>query len=157
MFNHQIATNYIKQPYMEVINMNWKVLFAVLAVMMLVGCAAPVAEEPEPVVEEPEPIVEEIVEEPEPIVEEPKPSTEEVVLQDNYAEPTDLTVLAGSTVVFKNMGTKVKIMQVKKPEFNERSPRLNEGDSWEITLMESGEYQFLDIIIGRAKGTITVE
>lgn len=141
--------------------MNWKVLFAILAIMVLVGCAPKVAEEPDepaPVVEEEEPVVEEIIEEPEePEVVEPKPTTETVILKDSYAEPAELTVVAGSTIMFKNDGEKVKIMQVKKPEFNERSPRLNTGDTWEIKLVNPGEYQFLDIIIGRSKGTITVE
>jgi len=79
------------------------------------------------------------------------------MLSDNAAEPAALSVVAGSTIVFKNTGTKVKIMQVKGIEFNEVSPRLAEGDTWEITLNNAGEYQFLDIIIAKAKGTITVE
>jgi hypothetical protein len=40
--------------------------------------------------------------------------------------------------------------------FNERSPSLVAGDSWEVTLTEPGEYMFIDIIMG-SKGTITVE
>ena len=139
--------------------MKMKILFAILAVMLLVGCAKPAEKTQEPVITPPvqeKPAVEEVIQQPE-ADQGPMPTTETIILQDQYAEPASITVAAGSTIVFKNMGTKVKIMQIKKTEFNERSPRLEEGDSWEVKLADAGEYDFLDIIIGRAKGTVTVE
>lgn len=143
--------------------MKWKILFAVLAVMLLVGCAKPKVEEepitPPVTIEEPitPPVIEEVIEEPAPVVEEPQVTTETVTIFNNYAEPVDLKITAGSTVVFKSESSRVNMIQVKAVGFNQRSPRLNEGDMWDITLTEPGEYDFLDIIIGRAKGTITVE
>ncbi|MBW2991762.1 cupredoxin domain-containing protein [Candidatus Woesearchaeota archaeon] len=134
--------------------MKWSILFAILAVMLLVGCAKP-AEEPAPIAEEQEPVIEEIVEEPEPEV---TPATrEEITVMNRAVEPTALTVGAGSTIVFKMDSGVVggRTLQVKKVGFSERSPSLRAGDSWEITLAETGEYQFIDIIMG-SKGTITV-
>ena len=141
--------------------MKWKILFAVLAIMLVAGCAKTAEKTQEPVVTPPvqqeQPVVEEITQPPAPEEQAPTPTTETIILQDQYAEPATMTVAAGSTIVFKNMGTKVKIMWVKKTEFSEKSPRLEEGDSWEVTLPNPGEYEFLDLIIGKVKGTITVE
>lgn len=139
--------------------MKWKILFAILAVMLLAGCAKPKAEE-----EAQELIVEEIIEESETVeeaeeAEEPKATTETILIKEKYAEPTELTVVAGSTIAFKSESSKSSIMQVKNADGTtfDKSPKMSNGDIWEITLNEPGEYKFLDVILVRAKGTITVE
>jgi plastocyanin len=145
--------------FKEVVKMKWNVLFVILAVILLVGCAEKAVEKTQPTAPtEPQQPDEVIIEEPVEVEPQgPVPTTETVMLSDNAAEPAALTVAAGSTIVFKNSGEKVKIMWVKKTEFSEKSPRLEAGDTWEITLADAGEYDFLDMIIGKAKGTITVE
>lgn len=155
--------NMLFKPIKEVMTMKWNVLFVILAVLLLAGCAQKaVQEETTPVVEDvvqEEIVQEEEVEEVEEEVEEvPQPTTETITILDNSAEPADLSVVAGSTIVFKCESSRpTTIMQVRGVEFNEKSPRLKQGDMWEITLDNPGEYDFLDIIIARAKGTITVE
>jgi plastocyanin len=162
----QFRNNNAITTFKEVVKMKWNILFAILAVLILVGCAKPVAEKPaQPVIPQEEtPVVEEPVAEETPVQEEvvqeeakPVATTETIMLSDSAAEPATLKVAAGSIIIFKNTGDKVKIIQVKKIEFNERSPRLEKEDTWEIKLGDAGEYQFLDVIIGKAKGTITVE
>ena len=136
--------------------MKWKILFAILAVMLLVGCAKKVEEKPvQPVVVE-----KPVAEQKEPVVTGPVPTpatTETITVMNRAVNPDSLTVGAGSTIVFK-MADDVKgsrTIQVKAIEFNQRSPALSAGDTWELTIAEAGEYQFIDIIMG-SKGTITV-
>jgi plastocyanin len=142
--------------------MKWKILFAILAVMLLAGCSQKAVEKQPivPVVNE-QPVAKEVVQnqeqQPAEEVTAPVPTTETIMLGDAAAEPATLTVAAGSTIVFKNTGDKVKLVWIKTTEFSEKSPRLAAGDSWEINLPKAGEYKFLDIIIGKIQGTITVQ
>lgn len=138
--------------------MKWTILFAILAVMLLAGCAQKAVEKQPtvPIVNE-QPVAKEVVQEQPAEVAAPVPTTETIVIGDMAAEPATLTVVAGSTIIFKNDGDKVKVMWIKGLEFSEKSPRLAKGDSWEINLPKAGEYKFLDIIIGKVKGTVTVE
>jgi hypothetical protein len=88
--------------------MKWKLIFAILTVMLLVGCAKP-AEEAEELPEVTPPEEEEMeVIEVTPEEEEKAPVTTETISVMNRAvEPAELTVGAGSTIVF-NMGEDVK-------------------------------------------------
>jgi plastocyanin len=134
--------------------MKWSVLFAILAVMLLFGCAKSAETTPTSTTGG-QPAVNEVQTPSEPAL--PVPTTETINLGDSAADPATLTVAAGSTIVFKNTGDKVKIVWVKAIEFSEKSPRLVSGDSWELTIPNAGEYEFLDIIIGKVKGTISVQ
>jgi plastocyanin len=134
--------------------MKWSVLFAILAVMLLFGCAKSAETTPASTTGD-QPVVSEVQEETAPAL--PVPTTETINLGDSAADPATLSVAAGSTIIFKNTGDKVKVMWVKALEFSEKSPRLSAGDSWELTIPNAGEYEFLDIIIGKVKGTISVE
>ena len=141
--------------------MEIKYILAVLVVIMLSGCAAKVPEQPGETVnpevtlpaEEQPPVgpegpVEGELEEPEAVGE----VTDVQVLRAGF-DPEELTVSVGTVVTWKNMDDRVHIIILVG---GERSPTLNEGDTFEYKFEEAGTYEVIDSIF-KFKGTITVE
>lgn len=135
-------------------------ILAVLVVLMLSGCAAKVPEQPgEAVTPEVTLPAEESITEPETPpeapVEEEKPvggAADVQVLRAGF-DPEELTVSVGTVVTWKNMDDRVHIILLVG---GERSPRLNEGDTFEYEFEEAGIYTIMDSVFG-FKGTVTVE
>jgi plastocyanin len=61
-------------------------------------------------------------------------------LVDNNFEPKELTVKAGTTVTFKNIGNRTHTVTSDTGLFD--SGRMRTGDTFEFTFTESGEYPF---------------
>ena len=141
--------------------MEIKHILAVLAVLMLTGCAAEVQEQPEETVTpEVTPPAEEPIAEPETPTEELVEEEPEVVITGKDVQilragfdPEELTVSAGTVVTWKNMDDRIHIVVLVG---GERSPRLESEDTFEYKFEEAGTYQVMDAIFG-FKGTVTVE
>jgi len=135
-------------------------ILAVLVVLMLSGCAAEVQEQPEETVT-PEVTLpaEESIAEPETPPEAPAEEERLVggaadiqVLRAGF-DPEELTVSVGTVVTWKNMDNRVHIILLVG---GDRSPRLEEGDTFEYEFEEVGIYTIMDSVFG-FKGTVTVE
>jgi len=143
--------------------MEMKHILAVLVVLMLSGCAAEVQEqqdetttpdatpppvEQQPVEQPPEAPVGGEVEEPEVV----GGAADVQVLRGGF-DPEELTVSAGTVVTWKNMDDRVHIILLVG---GERSPSLNEGDTFEYKFEEAGTYEVMDSIF-KFKGIVIVE
>ena len=144
--------------------MEIKHILAVLIVLMLSGCAAKVPEQPGetitpdvtiPVEEQPP------VEPSAPITPQETPVEEEKlvggaaevqILKAGF-DPEELIVSAGTVVTWKNMDNRVHITLLVG---GERSPSLNEGDTFEYKFEEAGTYEIMDAVF-KFKGTVIVE
>jgi len=138
--------------------MEIKHILAVLVVIMLSGCAAKAPEQPgEAVTPEVTPPVEEQppVEPEGPVeVEEPEVvggAADVQVLRGGF-DPEELTVSVGTVVTWKNMDDRIHIIVLID---GERSPRLEEGDTFEYKFEEAGTYDIIDAVFG-FKGKIIV-
>src|SRR3989338_617719 len=114
-------------------------LVAILAIILLVGCAqekaavTPAETEPEPpVVETPTTTV--------PVEEKPveTPKSEIEVLVKGF-EPAELTIKKGTTVKWVNTAPTVRILGGAV-----RSPSLKSGDTFEYTFDKAGEYTVIE-------------
>ncbi len=137
--------------------MEIKYILVVLVVIMLSGCAAKAPEQPGETVTpdvtppevppvEPEGPVE--VEEPEVV----GGAADVQILRAGF-DPEELTVSAGTVVTWKNMDNRVHITLLVG---GERSPSLNEGDTFEYKFEEAGTYEIMDAVF-KFKGTVIVE
>ncbi len=119
-------------------------IFAVLAIVILVGCAqetvAPVATPP-PVAETPPPIVEEAP---------PAEVPAEIEILVKGFDPEEITVKKGTTVKWINTAPSVKMLTSAV-----NSGRLESGDTFEFTFEEVGEFRVFDLF-GKKWLTITV-
>lgn len=135
-------------------------ILVVLVVLMLSGCAAESPEQlGEDVTPEVTPPAEEPIAEPETPPEAPAEEEKPVggaadvqVLRAGF-DPEELTVSVGTVVTWKNMDDRVHIVLLVS---GERSPRLEEGDTFEYEFEEAGTYTIRDAIF-KFKGTVTVE
>jgi len=142
-------------------------IFAIMAVVLLVGCAqqevmedkeikdSDVMEDKAPPATEP---VTEVIEvTPEEDVMEDKPvTTVTVIIEARASVPSEVTITPGSVVVFKHEGKKASMILFRQMD-NLKSPRIEPGDTWQVTFPEAGEYKYLDLFNGFVKGTVTVE
>lgn len=121
-------------------------IFAVLAIVILVGCAqkttAPVETPPPPPVVEAPPAIE-----PEP----PKEIPAEIEILVRGFEPEEITVKKGATVRWINTAPGPKIITINGVS----SPRLESGDTYEQTFEAAGEQKIFDLF-GRKWGKVIV-
>jgi len=139
--------------------MEIKHILAVLAVLILSGCAANVQEQPGETVTPdvtPPPVEQPPVEPESPVeVEEPEVvggAADVRVLRGGF-DPEELTVSAGTVVTWKSMDNRTHIILLVG---GERSPSLNEGDIFEHKFKEAGTYEVMDAVF-KFKGTVIVE
>jgi plastocyanin len=147
--------------------MEIKHILALLVVVMLSGCAAnnveqpdqgeentPPAEDEQPPVEPEMPPVEpESPEEEEEESEEEAASGADIQILRGAFDPEEITVAPGSIVTFKNTDDRAHLVVVIG---GERSPGLEDGDTFEHKFEEAGTYEVMDSIFG-FKATIIVQ
>ncbi len=136
--------------------MEIKYILAVLVVLMLSGCAAEVQEQPDEIVTPdvtPPPVEPEMPPEALPVEPEVVGGVADVQILRAGFDPEELTVSVGTVVTWKNMDDRIHIIMIVG---GERSPRLEERDTFEYKFEEAGTYQVMDAIFG-FKGTVTAE
>ena len=82
-------------------------------------------------------------------------------IKDIGFDPTELTVIPGTTIIFKHIdkkGGNLNIIHKVQGLYNAfSSDRMVYGDEFNVTLTEPGEYQYIDVIFKAfMRGTITV-
>ena len=122
---------------------------AILAIILLVGCAQTTPTPPVTPVETPpvEPVVETPPVTTTTIAETPKGEIEILV---KGFDPTELTVKKGTTVKWVNTAPAVRILGG-----NVRSPNLKSGDTFEYTFDKAGEYTIIEVL-SKARGKVIV-
>lgn len=123
-------------------------IMAVLAILLLIGCAQttvtptetapPTAPAEEPVVEEPAEVT---------------PEVAEVEILVRGFDPEEVTVKKGTTVRWINTAAGTKIVTIE----GKSSDRLESGDTYEKTFEEVGEYRVFDLFGKRWGKVIVVE
>lgn len=117
----------------------------------------------EPTVE-PTPAVQEIVEETPEITEAEETPKEEVAQTNEIRivgkagfEPMELSIKAGGTITLINTDKVSLLITIyKNDKFFQNTPLIKKGDKYELTLKDSGNYEYWSVAYG-VKGKITVE
>ncbi len=79
----------------------------------------------------------------------------EVKISNSEFSPSNLTIKAGTTVVWVNQGTIPHILKADKGEF--MSDTLKSGERFAYTFRTKGTFQYTDTIYKTLKGTVIVE
>jgi len=130
--------------------------FGLILVLFLSACAVP--QQPVEQVIDPEPSIEEQIEE-EIQVEEPKEVTsgEIRILGKGGFEPDELAVSEGSTLTWFNDDERSIVLSIfKDGKFYQNSGLIKAGERFELTLNETGSYEYWATAYG-VKAKITVE
>lgn len=88
--------------------------------------------------------------------EEPAEGGTEVAIADFMFDPGELRVAAGSSVVWTNTDSASHSVKTDGAPIEE-SDRLNEGDTYEVTFGEAGEFSYICGFHTYMKGTVIVE
>jgi plastocyanin len=127
-------------------------ILAILSIIMLVGCQKPADD-----VMIDEPIVDAPTQDSAPT--EPVSNAADggdiIVSGTGIFDPNTLTIKKGSTVVFTSSGDRTHILSLNGDE-SFRSPRLEDGDSFEYVFENPGEFEVWDVIFKKTM-IITVE
>lgn len=125
-------------------------LLAVLILTIAAGCQK-AAEQVEPVATEPEVIEPEVTE---PVVTEPAvPAGADVQVLRAGFDPETVTIAVGSTVTWKNMDDRTHLVVIDNQD---RSPSLEQGDTWDKTFEQAGTYEMTDVVF-KYSGTVVVK
>jgi len=141
-------------------------IIAILAILLLVGCAKQIPANPQTPVTPQTPSTPQTPvantpttpQETTPITpsETPAGPEEVITLSDKTAQPGDVKVAVGGSVTFKNEATNRPHLIIVD-ELGERSSRLETGNTFTFKFDKAGKYTYRDLWIGSLRGTITVE
>jgi plastocyanin len=138
-------------------------IIAILAILLLVGCAkqaatpdaqTPVANTPSTPAANTPSTPQDNAQATTPTV--PAGPSEMITLSDRAAQPADVKISVGGSVTFKNTATNRPHLIIVD-ELGERSTRLEESGTFTFTFDKAGTYTYRDLWIGSLRGTITVE
>jgi len=124
-------------------NMKISYILAILAIALMIGCAAPPEAPPE--TPPPEAPAEEVVEEVE------APPVGEITVTSAGFDPAELTVAVGTTLTITATEGNHKLTIGGK-----LAPQIDEGTSYDVVLEEAGETRLFDLLTKKS-AVITIE